>query len=1454
VSYRGGSAAILALACILAVGARGLGAQAEPVQAPPADLRSILDEGWILQDRNDDGHPDFVHVRLVVPEGATEAEVAAAANVAARLGLESYGTDLGLLVRDGDRSQAAVIRDAVVPVVAFGMVPELLRAAGVDADRVLRELAPGEGALHRLAPSDALPGGGVWVTGGDATGLDEAGRYLSARLPQLWDPSGPTYSELTEGIEEYLQEAEVQVSGLVLERAVVSGARPGVLRVRVEVEVPTEEDRLRAGEALRIPPEEPEDRPDPRSLVLPGLHRLDLHLVGPDGVEEVHRIRPERAWSEPAPAGWNVRDVPDLSLTELFSTDGLFRDTRQDLVPDRSDVFLSLAGAQAAGAAVDLAQRVGLETAGLRLPLVRIGGQDDDPQELGVPILFGVDHHVTGRLEEEGRLALATREAGSGFVEFVREALGDRHALVVGGGDEAGLEAAGRVVAHRLPFLHEPPAGRRAEGYELWRVEEEVRRFVQARSSAGQVALALHKLEQWLDRLDEGDRPGAAPSDAAWPVPFSGQESPGLSALRVELAVDTVPPGLEGWIARRLSERMPGVVLALELHSVGFGQGEVVREWEMAMDWEVEEARAVLREEVYPRVDAEAAGADVVVQLRVSEPPEVREALAGEIRDSLEARGLEPDQLQVEVLNAYKQGYSWLQDRVLTRIREEGLGGPPAGEPAPTRIEIDYRHLQDSDEVPWQVVGSPTRWLQELFPVDAVLARELGIADSLVVFRPVHDGGPVYRVRVYGAAEEPLLEDAFDPTYVIRPYFHLYPDYERVRITTGWIRVGAGGEELVDRRIRTDLERFWDRWQDEVLPGLRDYVMDIHDGEVTPGNAPFFDELDIRVRLSEPDHRIGIDEEVISSLESVHNDLYFHSLAFFGHLGQHYGVGSLNFPGRILPWIDPTGSGEAGEARVTLSGKARAAPELVLHAISEDGHRGRWRYALSPLPTEDPTIRGVGVGAGQEALGSLLVDVVAADSLDRWDEHRGRAGEGAVDRTLLSVELLQGMVDRVRTLHGEGILEHALAFRGVDELALRFLVEDDDEFQRIVRLSSSSNPAPTEHPRLRADGWEHRGERMVQWANPMAPAEADSIMARLGTFPEATVHFKERSLLGHPIFAVDLRPPTEAAFVSQAKLNALRPTLFLSGRQHANEVSSTSHILRLGELLVTDPEYRALLRNVNIVLHPVANPDGAQLAWEMQQVNPDFTLHAGYLGALGVDMTAGAGSDDPIYPESQVRPRLMERWLPDAYLNLHGYPSHEWVQHFSGYAAWVRGRTVTSRTWWAPRGWFIPGFSWVDDPDHPEIRKAQFAILDTLAAAVTGVPEVQEMSRRQYARYAKYGRQDVDGFQEHFHEGMLVYMALRGRPATGSGPGNPRINYFSATTEAPDETARGAWLELVATAGLAHTSALARYLAGGENRIEREAEAFDGWVARQMYRIRPVLPPSEADGSEEGGG
>ena len=175
----------------------------------------------------------------------------------------------------------------------------------------------------------------------------------------------------------------------------------------------------------------------------------------------------------------------------------------------------------------------------------------------------------------------------------------------------------------------------------------------------------------------------------------------------------------------------------------------------------------------------------------------------------------------------------------------------------------------------------------------------------------------------------------------------------------------------------------------------------------------------------------------------------------------------------------------------------------------------------------------------------------------------------------------------------------------------------------------------------------------------------------------------------------------------------MKPTIVYSARQHANEVSSTSHVLKLAELLLTDPVYRDKLNKVNVVIHPITNADGAQLAYDLQKINPD--LHAARrLSRIARRRRHQRRSGTAIrsIPESGIRPKIWRTWLPDIFLNPHGYPSHEWVQLFSEYAAWVRTRSVETRDYWTMRGWWMPGFAWLDDARYPRHKDEQMKLLD----------------------------------------------------------------------------------------------------------------------------------------------
>jgi hypothetical protein len=278
-----------------------------------------------------------------------------------------------------------------------------------------------------------------------------------------------------------------------------------------------------------------------------------------------------------------------------------------------------------------------------------------------------------------------------------------------------------------------------------------------------------------------------------------------------------------------------------------------------------------------------------------------------------------------------------------------------------------------------------------------------------------------------------------------------------------------------------------------------------------------------------------------------------------------------------------------------------------------------------------------------------------------------------------------------------------------------------------------------------------------------------------------------------------------------------------------------------------------MLKQVNVVLHPITNPDGAQLSIDLYHVTPDNLLHPGYHGSLTSDVVAGQWEHDPIYPESRTRRQLFDAWLPDAFLNPHGYPSHEWVQPFSGYTGWVISRmgARSGREWWLPRGWFTSLY-YLRDEAHPYSEQFTFDLRDRIADAISHVPGLMPLENRMNARYQRWGqRWDPDSMMQPIVGGVRIYMSLKGTtPSSGNSAFMrrfPDVTYDDGYTEAPDETAYGPYLHLLASAGLAFDRVHLKYLAEGELRIHRTEKAAGSGVTWSVSRERPILPGSEQE-------
>jgi len=230
-----------------------------------------------------------------------------------------------------------------------------------------------------------------------------------------------------------------------------------------------------------------------------------------------------------------------------------------------------------------------------------------------------------------------------------------------------------------------------------------------------------------------------------------------------------------------------------------------------------------------------------------------------------------------------------------------------------------------------------------------------------------------------------------------------------------------------------------------------------------------------------------------------------------------------------------------------------------------------------------------------------------------------------------------------------------------------------------------------------------------------------------------------------------------------------------------------------------------------------------------------------------------------------VRGRLWGQWLPDIYLNPHGYPSHEWVQQFAGYVP------PGFRSYWTTRGWYT-SVGGLRDPRYPDHVDAVAALREGIVREINTNADVRAMNLRHQARYRRwaYGFSPNVYGQEIYKDTAIYYTdpetgLPRGSRRAGTGRGGagggraamsswPQVTFVSGGTEAPDETAQGEWLDLVTKPGFSYVMAHIKYLTEGRYTVERiEEEGQRDSTSLTVLRVRPVLPAEAPAGGPAGG-
>lgn len=1405
-------AALMACAAV----AGPLSGQERPSAGPP-DLAQLFELGALLLDTNGDSVPDLVSASLVLGDAPSPAEVAAAAEIAARLGFETMALDLPLARGTGGGIPVVLGRGGLAAAVQAGAAPPVDPAS----------LDGGEGVV---ATSTVDGRTWVFVLGGDDEGLLAAARLLAGVLPHTRTLSTAKLESVREDLTGALEGAEVTGAVVRVVQARARAGSDGIARVVVEV---TGDDPAATARALawmttadgqapaaaqqadtvgqvaepadttgasgRDEPAAPEADERARApLAYPGLASVEVRVAGGPTLRLPGRARPDA----PGPVAGRpgAGDKDDLDLSNVYTSDGLLGGSP---IPSSVDAIV-VPGNAGTNGLPELAGRLGLESTGLNVPLVHIASSIERPASRPTMVLAGVDNRLITQLADSGAVDVASLQPGEGLIELVPDAFGSKPALVVTGADAAGAERALQQLAVTFPHLD----ARGKDRPTLDDVERGLWDELSGHAPAGQAAIGLYKLERLASELERG----------------------ALRSASVLMSVEKADPGLEAVVSERASALTGLEDVPVTIDDRDVRNAATIFHESVTFPSEVDRFWDALRQRVLPS----ARGASVRLEARLSEPPEVRARIADEARRALLDAGASEAGTEVVVLSAFKQGFSWLYDSVRPRI--EGRN--------PAQIVIRFRRNDPPPEWPQQAIQTPVRWLHEIFPIAEVLARDLELPPEAIHFEEVREG-PTYEVIVADATGGEILRETFDPRVVVRPYFDRFRDYEQVRVTTGWLTATAGSATLADERIVTDPEAFWDYFQATVLPAMYDHVMELHDGLPRGGSedAPFFGQLTVELEMSEPDYRLGIDNEIHASMDALHEEIYFGTIEFFDVLGRNSRGQGITFPGRIVPVMRPKADGGAPRAEVKVTGFATSRPAVVLAYETTDGTVDTLRLDIPKTSLERPSARLARVRTGEPGLAHLALRVRVDTDRDMRDSLVATTSELQVDERMVSAEQVVATLRELEALRAAGLYTESLAWPGLGSLEVwaEWTHGQDAENRRVGTLAANGTPSPLPDWRsLLPRGWRYDGSRIVQWDTPIPPPEGHEMLAKMvEAFPEATMYRVGGSYLGKDIWAMDLMPPLRASHWSHVKATTFKPTVVYSARQHANEVSSTSHVLRHAELLLTDSLQRRKLDRVNVVVHPFTNPDGAQTAYDLYRITPDYILHAGYLGSLGQDATSGGNDTHPLYPESTVRDRLWQTWLPDIFLNPHGYPSHQVVQLFSEYTGLVRRGRVTERNWGFNKGWFMPGFGYVDSPEYPRHRDAAFTIRDYITRGINSNRDVFEFNQKMYERYERYGaRWDDDVFNLPMTDSVMIEMPLKGSSGGGGGY-NPRVTIWSGTTEAPDETAYGPYMELMGKAGLSWDQALTDYLYDGDHRVNRSGSTFFGGVTLRMNRPRP---------------
>ncbi len=1361
------------------------------VQAGKAEISSLSQlfaPGQTIQDLDGDGYGEKISLSIVIPDDPSAEELALAADIAARANLESLSQDFALVLRESEVENWESLPNPILVGAGVKWAREIARDRRIDVER----MGPDRGLVFVFSHKGRT---GIACVAATPDALLRTGRAYFLRWPYFWEirgrETGDTYLSFEADLGKFLGQENVDLQRTAVREATYgfppAASARGALKnlsfasgeiedLVVEINFIDEEDQEKAFRALELLAKQ---RPRGlRSAVLSyaGCARITFELRY--GKKSLKSVLPRlgssaRLLTPPFKEGAPVYDgAREFDLLNVFTAKGLYSDRDGDGILDGLESRIVIPANFKSREISGLASKLVLPTAGASFPLVYLDSEIENGKTLSAPVLVG-PNLLSEDLVRKGKLKLPAMDSAWGVVQVVPKAFNDSSALVVHSPDKPGLEKVLAYLAETFPYFTDYRQG----NPRLEDIRADFAKFLKGEKGSAE-AYFLNRLESLISELGDAD----------------------LESLEVRFAL----PRENRLFSENVSSRLGAAlkVPSLSVEAVGMKDGRTIFEKEKDFSWEGDDALARLRE----GIQAAAGAGPVKVSLGVSESPAVRQDLKKRAEQILAESNLAGS--EVEVLSAYKQGFFWITETILPQLRTKGVH----------RILIRCVEDKDPRTVLKRSYAEPHRWLQELYPVDDILARELAMPLERIEFEIASGGeGPVYEFQAFDEKNAQILKQVFSPRTREIPFLDVLPEWGRAKITTGWIKVDGPKGSLLNSDVSTDLEKIWAFYQDEVLRPVYAHILKKTGAAPTFSKQPYFKRLLIECWASEPDYRIGLDEEIVSSLEAVHDEIYFDTLDFIRGITRFDSGDSLmpedtsrsSAPGNVMPLIHQSVEGKPGRVRVAFEDWSALVPEMEVRWKEKDREPASRKFAFPEIKMKTPRIPAL-IFNGQEG---RLETVVLETEADKEADYS----------TLLDI------LESYRNLLAKGCVVDPFSYPGLRSITARLRwqnLEKDEAFPIAFKPAEEVSSPPIPGPE----------EAIVPTGEIISPEKCLEIVSRLAAFRGVRTFTGGTSFEGRPVPVVEVFFPADR-YVSIARLITFKPALQLSARQHGNEVSSTNYALKLVELLARDRTFQDYARKINYVIQPMENPDGAALAGELARIAPFHSLHAGRYGSLGVDIGYQAtAASAPVLPEAAVRTGLYDRWLPDIYLNLHGYPSHEWVQPFSNYTPFL------FRDYRIPKGWFAyaksPNLS-IYDP----WKTAEGDLLGFVSRELQADERFKESNAKFYDRYNRW----IVRWQPHLgrielHDGVNLY-ARRDSNQENRLTARSRATFMDGLPEVMDETATGDWLDFLCAQGLAYLKGHIKYLSQVRFETARIEEEVRERVRIEFHRSRPGTVP-----------